>query len=118
MTTSAKKIREPLITQVRVGHSKLAVELNDGRRIEVPLDWYPRLVHATTGERNQWQIIGQGQGIHWPLIDEDISLENLLLGQPSGESPESFRRWLAKRTSVHPKQRLVSKRSVPRKSKK
>jgi len=66
----------------------------DGRTISVPLDWYPRLVHATPQERDGWRIIGGGEGIHWPELDEDISVEGLLAGRRSGEGPNSFRRWL------------------------
>ena len=72
----------------------LTVELSDGRTIAVPLAWYPRLIHATKKERGNWRLIGKGQGIHWPDLDEDVSVEGLLAGRPSGESQESFRRWL------------------------
>ena len=72
----------------------LTVDLADGRTIAVPLDWYPRLVHGTAKERQHWELIGDGLGIHWPNLDEDISVENLLRGQPSGESQESLKRWL------------------------
>ena len=69
-------------------------ELSDGRTISVPLAWYPRLVHATQEERNNWELIGQGQGVHWPDLDEDLSVEGLIAGRPSGESQRSFKRWL------------------------
>ena len=85
--------------QVVVTADTLSVDLTDGRTIAVPLPWYPRLVHGTPEERNHWRLIGQGEGIHWPDLDEDISVENLLLGRPSGESQSSFKRWLKKRTS-------------------
>ena len=75
----------------------LTVELNDGRAVSVPLAWYPRLVHATPKERRDWRLIGKGQGIHWEDLDEDISVEGLLAGRPSGESQASFKRWLATR---------------------
>jgi Protein of unknown function (DUF2442) len=75
----------------------LSVDLNDGRTISVPLAWYPRLLHATTEERSNWRFIGDKEGIHWPDLDEDISVENLLSGKPSGESQDSFKRWLEKR---------------------
>ena len=74
-----------------VTEENLAVDLNDGRSISVPLAWYPRLQHGTPGERNNWRWIGDREGIHW---DEDISVENLLRGCASGESQDSFRRWL------------------------
>jgi hypothetical protein len=80
----------------------LTVELNDGRSMSVPLTWYPRLLHGTPEERNNWRLIGNAEGIHWPDLDEDISVENLLRGKPSGESPDSFNEWLRKRSSANP----------------
>ena len=82
---------------VAVSDDTLAVDLSDGRTISVPLAWYPRLVHATPEERNNWRFIGDREGIHWPDLDEDISVANLLAGKPSGESQGSFKRWLEKR---------------------
>lgn len=75
----------------------LAVDLADGRTISVPLAWYPRLLHGTAEERNNWRFIGDSEGMHWPELDEDISVENLLLGRPSGESQGSLKRWLEAR---------------------
>ncbi len=75
----------------------LTVDFADGRSISVPLAWYPRLVHGTPRERNNWRIIGNGEGFHWPDLDEDLSVEGLLLGRPSGESQRSFQRWLDER---------------------
>src|SRR6266852_9957370 len=85
-------------TEVSVESDEIAVELLDGRTIIVPLVWYPRLVHGTAKERMNWRLIGQGEGIHWPDLDEDISVQNLLGGQPSGESQRSFQRWLESRS--------------------
>ena len=82
---------------LRFDDDNLIVMLDDGRTIAVPLAWFPRLFHATPAERNDWRWIGRGIGIHWPQLDEDIAVEDLLLGRPSGESPESLRRWLAAR---------------------
>jgi hypothetical protein len=82
---------------ITVTDDTLAADLNDGRTISVPLAWYPRLLHGTQEERNNWRLIGGGEGIHWPDLDEDISVQNLLLGKPSGESQSSFKRWLEKR---------------------
>ena len=84
--------------KVNTTDDSLTVELNDGRSISVPLAWYPRLLHGTPEERNNWRPIGNGEGINWPDLDEDISVENLLLGKPSGESHDSFNRWLKTRT--------------------
>jgi len=78
----------------------LTVDLSDGRSISVPLAWYPRLLHGTPEERNNWRLLGNNEGIHWPDLDEDISVENLLLGKPSGEGPASFERWLKMRTAA------------------
>ncbi len=83
--------------KVMVTDDTLAVEVNDGRTISVPLAWYPRLLHGTPEERNNWRFIGENEGIHWPDLDEDVSVENLLMGNPSGESQSSFKRWLEKR---------------------
>jgi hypothetical protein len=85
-------------SEVMVSKEEITAQLTDGRTIIVPLMWYPRLKHATAQERNIWKLIGDGEGIHWKELDEDISVRNLLLGQPSGESQKSFERWLKNRT--------------------
>ena len=95
----AFEMREAVAQNVTVTEDTLVVEFRDGRTISVPLAWYPRLLHGTPQERASWRLIGQGQGINWPEIDEDISVENLLLGKSSGESHSSFQRWLEKRTT-------------------
>lgn len=77
----------------------LSVDLSDGRTISVPLAWYPRLTYASQSEQNNWRLIGKGYGIHWEDLDEDISVEGLLAGRPSGESQTSLKKWLASRTS-------------------
>jgi hypothetical protein len=82
---------------VSVSDDILNVELSDGRSISVPLVWFPRLLHATPSERSAWRLIGRGEGIHWEDLDEDISVEGLLAGRPSGESQASFEKWLANR---------------------
>lgn len=82
---------------VHLTDDELIVELDDGRTIHVPLAWFPRLQYGTPEERAKWQLIGDGEGIHWPDLDEDIEVEHLLLGIPSQESRESFRRWLETR---------------------
>ena len=97
MTTSTVEIKVPSAMGVEVSEITLSVELNDGRTISVPVGWYPRLTHATQKERDNWTIIGGGQGIHWGDIDEDISGEGLLQGNPSGESQSSLRKWLKSR---------------------
>lgn len=94
MTTLAIELHIPNAQTVTVTDDALTVDLSDGRTISVPLAWYPRLVHGNTAERQNWRLIGKGTGIHWEDLDEDISVENLILGNPSGESQESFKRWL------------------------
>ena len=88
----------PAAEGVDVTEDTLTVELADGRSISVPLAWYPRLAHATPDERRNWRLIGGGEGVHWPDLDEDISVEGLLAGRPSGESQRSLKRWLSTRT--------------------
>ena len=97
MSSSAVETREALATQVEVSDDTLSVELADGRTIAAPLAWYPRLAHGSAAERASWRLLGGGRGIHWPAIDEDISVANLLAGQPSVESQSSFQKWLAGR---------------------
>jgi hypothetical protein len=75
----------------------ISVELSDGRSISAPLAWYPRLLHGTPEERSNWRLVGQGTGIHWPALDDDVSVQNLLAGKASGESQRSLKRWLAQR---------------------
>jgi hypothetical protein len=94
MTTSASETTLPLATSVTASDDALSVELSDGRSISVPLAWFPRLLHATTAERENWRLIARGEGVHWPDLDEDISVASLLAGRPSEESPKSLQRWL------------------------
>jgi hypothetical protein len=97
MNSSTVETQAPMATRVQVSDDTLSVALSDGRSISVPVAWYPRLSHGTAAERDSWRLIGNGRGIHWPDLDEDISVENLLSGQPSGESQLSFKRWLDQR---------------------
>jgi hypothetical protein len=82
---------------VRVTTDELVVDLIDGRTVTVPLQWYPRLAHGTAAQRRKWRLVGRGEGIHWPDLDEDISVDDLLAGRPSNESQTSFQRWLRER---------------------
>ena len=95
MNTLAVEIRIPEALNVTLTDDTLSVDLNDGRSISVPIAWFPRLLHSSYEERNNWRLVGRGMGIHWEDIDEDVSIENLLAGSPSGESQESFQKWLA-----------------------
>jgi hypothetical protein len=97
MTTSKVEIEIPNAVRVVTTDEALTVELDDGRTISVPLTWFPRLLHASIKERNNWELIGKGQGIHWKDLDEDIGVEGLLAGRHSNESQASIKRWLQKR---------------------
>ncbi len=102
MTTSSPTT-ELVATEVKVTSEALVVGLEDGRVVSVPLAWYPRLAEGTPSERRHFEIIGPGIGIHWPVLDEDISIDALLRGLGSNESASSLRRWRASR------QRLANK---------
>jgi hypothetical protein len=97
MTSSLTEITVPAATNVMVTDDTLTVDLSDGRTISVPLVWYPRLAHGTEAERASWRLIGRGEGIHWPQLDDDISVEGLIAGRPSRESPASLARWIETR---------------------
>lgn len=97
MIISQIEVAIPNVVNVIVSDSALTVELEDGRTVAAPLAWYPRLAHASPAERIRWRLIGTGTGIHWEDIDEDVSVEGLILGKPSGESQNSLRRWLEQR---------------------
>jgi hypothetical protein len=97
MRISTVEAEVPVAENVMVTEDTLSFDLSDGRTISVPLAWFPRLMHGTRRERSNWRVIGKGYGIHWEDLDEDISIENLLLGQASGESQSSFKKWLSSR---------------------
>jgi hypothetical protein len=97
MSTSPSDLRSALAQQVTVTEEALIVDLVDGRTVSVPLPWYPRLVRGTPAERANWRLIGRGEGVHWPDLDEDISIAGLLAGRPSGETQSSLRKWLESR---------------------
>lgn len=111
-STDANLIR---VVSVRVTTDKLEVDFEDGRTHRLPLAWYPRLQHGTPKERNAWQLIARGRGVHWPLLDEDLSAEGLLAGRQSRESESSFAGWLAARPKK-PTPRLISRR-LPKRQK-
>jgi uncharacterized protein DUF2442 len=85
----------PIAHNVVITADRLTIHLNDGRSMSVPLSWYARLVPPE--ERNNWRLIGNAEGIHWPDLDEDISVENLLRGKPSGERQDSLKKWVERR---------------------
>ncbi len=102
MTTLAINLNVPDAVDISITEDTLSVELSDGRTVLVPLEWFPRLTYGSPEERNNWRIIGHGQGIHWEDLDEDISVEGLLAGHPSGESQSSLKKWLLQRkSSIH-----------------
>ena len=98
MSTLATDLQSVVVLGVSVTEIVLILRLSDGRTLSVPLAWYPRLLNGTPSERQNWRLIGDGEGIHWPELDEDISVENAVLGHPSGESQRSLKRWLEGRT--------------------
>ena len=89
---------EPAALEVHFSKDFLTLILTDGRHLTVPLDWYPRLLHATNAERMNLVLLGEGCAIEWPDLDEHIGVEGLLAGRRSGESKESFNRWLSSRS--------------------
>jgi hypothetical protein len=92
MSTLATE-RDVFAESVSFSEGSFTVRLDDGRALAVPLTWFPRLPEGTQAEREKYELIGDGEGIHWPELDEDISVENILFGQPSGEGARSFARW-------------------------
>ena len=97
MVISVAESSQPYAITVAVSEDTLSVDLSDGRTIAAPVAWFPRLAHGTLGERGNWRLIGGGEGIRWPDLDEDISVDGLLAGRRSGESQASLQRWLASR---------------------
>lgn len=97
MSSSTADTSIPSATNVQVSDAALVVDMSDGRSISVPLVWFPRLSHGSQSERDSWRLIAGGRGIHWTELDEDISVEGLLAGKPSGESQASFKKWLDSR---------------------
>jgi hypothetical protein len=89
---------EPLAVDVAVTDRMLTIKLADDRILSVPLNWYPRLLKATPEERENWELLGDGYAIEWVELDEHIGIEGLLAGRRSGESEQSFDRWLATRS--------------------
>lgn len=96
MTTLTLEV-DPIAIGVTVTDQKLIVELEDGRSMSIPLEWYPRLLHGTMDERQNYQLLGDGYAIEWPELDEHIGLEGLLAGRRSSESQKSLGSWLAGR---------------------
>jgi hypothetical protein len=117
MTFSSLKMQTVKAQRVTTTEDSLTVDLSDGRTVSVPLMWYPRLLHGSARERNNWRLIAGGEGIHWPDLDEDVSVEGIILGRASGESQASLKRWLESREArTRPPRaaKLKSSRQTPR----
>ncbi len=97
MTSSAVELQDARAVRLIVSDEALTVDLVDGRTIIVPLAWYPRLWHGTPAERNHFEFLADGAFIHWPDLDEDLSVAGLLAGRRSGESSQSLKKWLQNR---------------------
>jgi hypothetical protein len=97
MKSLVTEVRLSAVQDIKVTDDSLIVDLADGRTIAIPLAWYPCLYHGTQKERDNWRMIRDGDGIHWLDLDEDISIEHLLIGAPSGESQRSLQKWLGSR---------------------
>jgi hypothetical protein len=97
MSTLSVSVQAPTAQRVTLTEDSVVVDLTDGRTVSAPLAWYPRLLHGTPEERDNWRLIGRGEGIHWPDLDEDLSIDGLVSGRPSGESQASLKHWLAGR---------------------
>jgi hypothetical protein len=97
MSTSPIDVAPAQAQRVSFTDDTFVVDLVDGRTLTVPVSWYPRLAHGNATERSNWRLIGRGEGLHWPDLDEDISVDGLLAGRRSGETQQSLRRWLLRR---------------------
>ena len=111
MNTLNTAVREARAQRVAVTEDSLVVDLVDGRSVSVPLVWYPRLLNGTSGERNNWRLIADGEGIHWPNLDEDLSVEGIIMGRASGESQASLKRWLERREAAARQHRVSKSKS-------
>jgi len=97
VSTLSVSVQEPRAQRVTVTEDSEAVDLREGRAVSAPLGWYPGLFHRMPEARENWRLIGSGEGIHWPDLDEDLSVESLISARPSGESQASLKRWLETR---------------------
>lgn len=102
MTSLTFDIEELRAVNLSITEEALSLDLNDGRTTIVPLIWYPRLWYGTPEERENFEIIGEGTLIHWPDLDEDLSVAGIAAGRRSGESQKSLKRWLEKRSATAP----------------
>lgn len=100
MSTSISENTEARVESIHFEKDVMVVKLIDGRVISTPLAWYPRLYHGSLEERENYRLLGNGFGIHWPDLEEDVSVSGLIIGRPSEESQESLAKWLASRRSA------------------
>ena len=99
MSSSTPKLIETTAESVKFSSTSVTFALSDGRAVTAPLEWFPRLQTASPKERRNWELIGAGYGVHWPSLDEDVSVEAMLEGRRSMESERSFQAWLQRRSS-------------------
>ncbi len=97
MSSLTVETQEARARSAKLTEEGLTVDLVDGRTMIVPLVWFPRLWHGTAQERNHFEIFGGGAYLHWPDLDEDLTVAGLLAGRRSGESPQSLRKWMDSR---------------------
>jgi hypothetical protein len=97
MSSLMTEIEVSNAVEVKVDDKTLTVTLDDGRVLSLPISWYPRLYYGSQQERNNYRLIGNGEGIHWEDLDEDISIEGIIAGHHSQESQTSLDRWLKSR---------------------
>ena len=98
-TAYVREVRNVRATNLEIDDDGFTLELDDGRTLTVPIVWFPRLSYSTQAERENWQFLGDGVGIHWPDLDEDISVRHLLDGRGSNEGRASLKRWLDSRAA-------------------
>lgn len=85
---------EVFAEKVTFSEDAMTVSLDDGRTLSIPLAWYPRLLAGSPEERGNYELIGDGEGIHWPDLDEHINVEGIIAGRRSAESAASLSRWM------------------------
>ena len=100
MISLAIKPESMQVNQIKITETDLTLEFVDGRTLNVPLTWYPRLLHGNVVERQTFELLDEGRMIHWLLLDEDLTVAGILSGARSGESQESLQKWLDSR-AVH-----------------
>ena len=116
MNSSRVKNPEARAEKLTFSNDAMSVRLADGRTLIVPLAWYPRLQHGSAKERQNYEIIGEGEYIHWPDLDEDLTVVGLLEGRKSAEASDSINKWLAERKLRSPIKKSRPKKQIRRAS--